>query len=166
MQRPARQPGDQLPDRRQSADEHQPADEHQRGTSSGHSGGSTATTPPKGNPTLLLDEWADCMRSHGDPNQADPTVDANKDIDVNWNPAITGGIYGTNKGGQGNSGPGQYCRAYLTAAQTALGGNRQPTGADQATLEKFSECMRANGFRTSPIPRTAPCRSTLGPAAT
>jgi hypothetical protein len=28
----------------------------------------------KGNPTRLVDEWATCMRSHGDPNQVDPTI--------------------------------------------------------------------------------------------
>ena len=34
------------------------------------------TTVPVGSPTKLLDEWAVCMRSHGDPGQVDPTVDA------------------------------------------------------------------------------------------
>jgi hypothetical protein len=92
------------------------------------------------------------MRSHGDPNQADPTIDANKDIDIDWNPAITGGYYGTNKGGEGNSGPGQYCRAYLDATQKALGGDHQPSGVDQVTLEKYSECMRANGIADFPDP--------------
>ena len=83
-------------------------------------------------------------------------------ININWNPAIPGGIFGTNKGGQGNSGPGQYCRTYLTAAQTALGGNRQPTGSDQATLVKFSECMRANGVPDFPDPSTATLSFNLG----
>jgi len=40
------------------------------------------------------------MRSHGDPNQADPTITPSKLIDITWNPATPGGIYGTNKGGQ------------------------------------------------------------------
>jgi hypothetical protein len=122
------------------------------GKRSGSGTGGTTATQPAGNPTQLLDEWAACMRSHGDPNQADPSVDANKDIEINWDPAITGGIDGTKKGGQGNSGPGQYCRAYLTAAQTALGGNRQPPHSDPATLERFSECMRANGISDFPDP--------------
>src|ERR1700680_881332 len=109
-----------------------------RGKSSGRGGsGSTTTTLPDGNPTRLLDEWADCMRSHGDPNQADPTIDANNDIDVTWNPAVPGGIDGTNKVGQGDTGPGQYCRPYLVAAQTALGGNHQPSSSDQVTLLKY-----------------------------
>ncbi|MBV8998569.1 MAG: hypothetical protein JO304_05890, partial [Solirubrobacterales bacterium] len=45
-------------------------------------GNSSATTPAKGNPTALLDEWATCMQSHGDPNQAAPTVDAYGVINV------------------------------------------------------------------------------------
>jgi hypothetical protein len=91
------------------------------------------------------------MRSHGDPNQADPTIDANKVIHITWDPAVPGGIDGTNKGGQGNSGPGQYCRAYLSAAQTALRGgpSEQP---DAAQLLRFSECMQANGIADFPDP--------------
>jgi hypothetical protein len=121
---------------------------------SGGGGGvqGTSTTVPHGYPTQLLDEWATCMRAHGDPNQADPTVDANNDIVVNWNPAITGGIFGTNKGGQGNAGPGQYCRSYLTAAQRALGGGQQPSSPDQATLLRYAECMREDGIADFPDP--------------
>src|ERR1700723_4396848 len=74
------------------------------GKSSSNAGRHTTTTLSQGNPTQLLNQWAACMRSHGDPNQADPTVDANKDIDITWDPAIPGGYNGTNKGGQGNSG--------------------------------------------------------------
>ncbi len=128
-------------------------------TGSGNGNGSSATTGssstrlPKGNPTKLLDEWAACMRSHGDTNQADPTITANKLIDiVDWNLSTPGGIYGTNKGGQGNSGPGQFCRAYLTAAQTALQGGQSPKPPSQAELLKFSECMRANGIPDFPDP--------------
>jgi hypothetical protein len=43
-------------------------------------GGTTTTTLPKGTPTQLLDDWASCMRGHGDPDQVDPTIDANKVI--------------------------------------------------------------------------------------
>jgi hypothetical protein len=121
------------------------------GKSSSNASGNTTTTLSQSDPTQLLNEWATCMRSHGDPNQADPTVDANKDIDITWDPAIPGGYNGTNKGGQGNSGPGQYCRAYLTAAQSALGGNQQPH-SDQATLLKYAKCMRTNGIADFPDP--------------
>lgn len=60
-------------------------------------------------------------------------------------------MYGTNQGGQGNSGPGQFCRAYLNAAQTALRGGWQPRKKpDGAQNLKFSECMRANGISDFP----------------
>ena len=114
--------------------------------------GSSTTNLPKGNPAQLLDEWAACMRSRGDRGQADPTITASKVIEVVWNPATPGGLYGTNKGGQGNSGPGQFCRAYLTAAQMALRVGQPPPKVDLATLLKFSECMRANGIANFPDP--------------
>ncbi len=121
-------------------------------TGSGAGNGSAGSTVPAGNPTVLLDEWASCMRSHGDPNQADPTITPDNVIDITWNPAIPGGIYGTNKGGQGDSGPGKYCRAYLAAAQTALRGGQSEEHPDPAQLEKYSECMRANGVPDFPDP--------------
>lgn len=112
---------------------------------------SNTTTTPK-DPAQLLVEWARCMRSHGDPNQADPAVTGNKLISIPWNPAIPGGYNGTNKGGQGNSGPGQYCRNYLAAAQAALQGGRTEKPPDPAALVKLSECMRANGVSDFPDP--------------
>jgi len=92
------------------------------------------------------------MRSHGDPNQADPTITPSKLIDITWNPATPGGIYGTNKGGQGNSGPGQFCRADLSAAQTKLQGGASEKLPGQAEFVKFAECMRANGVPDFPDP--------------
>jgi len=122
------------------------------GSGSSPATGSSATTP-KGSPTQLLDEWAACMRSHGDTNQADPTVTASKLIDIRMPPAVPGGFNGTNQGGQGNSGPGQFCRAYLTAAQTALrAGQPPPKPPSTAEALKFSECMRANGIPDFPDP--------------
>ena len=113
---------------------------------------STTTGPRKSSPALLLVEWASCMRSHGDPNQADPTVTANKLIAIPWNPAIPGGYNGTYKGGQGNSGPGQYCRTYLAAAASALRGGRPEKRPDPAAMVKLAECMRANGVPDFPDP--------------
>ena len=108
--------------------------------------------PAKGSPTGLLVQWADCMQTHGDPNQAAPTIDANKVIHLSWNDAIPGGIYGTNKGGQGNAGPGQYCRTYIDEAETDLQGGQHQQQPSQAQLVKFSECMRANGIPDFPDP--------------
>ena len=51
------------------------------GKASGDGAVSTTTVPAR-SPTQLLDEWAACMRSHGDPNQVDPSVDATKVIQI------------------------------------------------------------------------------------
>lgn len=122
------------------------------GTNSGDSGASTTTTQPKGDAIQLLRQWAACMRSHGDPNQADPTIDANKVIHITWDSSIPGGYDGTNKGGQGNVGPGQYCRTYLTEAQRVLQSGQPQNQPDAAQLRHFSECMRANGIPDFPDP--------------
>jgi hypothetical protein len=121
------------------------------GSSSGASGGSTATTQPGGNPIQLLDEWAACMRSHGDPSQADPTIDANKVIHIVMLPSVPGGLTGSN--GQSSSGPGLYCATYLMTAQTALAAG-QPTyqAPSQAQMLKYAECMRADGVSDFPDP--------------
>jgi hypothetical protein len=122
-------------------------------SSTASSSRSSTTAKPSKDPAQLLIEWASCMRSHGDPNQADPTVTVNKLISIPWNgAAIPGGYDGTNKGGQGNLGPGQYCRTYLAAAQTALQGGRTAKRPDQAALVKLSECMRVNGVPEFPDP--------------
>jgi hypothetical protein len=122
-----------------------------RSTSSGDGSGNSTTTGSKSNPTQLLDEWAACMRSHGDPSQAAPTVDANKVIHIIMLPSVPGGVYGSN--GQSSSGPGTYCGAYLTAASTALrGGQPPPKAPSQAVLVKYADCMRANGVPDFPDP--------------
>lgn len=130
------------------------------GTSSGHGGvstagsgdgdGSSATAAPKGNPARLLDQWAACMRSHGDPTQADPTIDANKAIHITMPAGFPGGLFGQNGHG---TGPGIHCASYLTAAQTALqAGHSPPKAPSQADLLKYAECMRANGVPDFPDP--------------
>jgi hypothetical protein len=117
------------------------------GNSSGNSSGSTTTTLPKGNPTQLLDEWANCMRGHGDPSQVDPTVDANKVIHITFPASASGN--GPVAFGKGSNNP---CDAYLTAASTALRGGQPLQRPDPAKLEKFSQCMRANGIPDFPDP--------------
>ena len=113
----------------------------------GNSSGSTTTTLPHGNPTQLLDEWAACMRSHGDPDQADPTIDANKVIHITFPAGANGN--GPVSIGKGSNDP---CGAYLTAASTALRGGKPLPKPDPAKLEKFSQCMRANGIPDFPDP--------------
>jgi hypothetical protein len=121
-------------------------------TSSSGGNGGTTTRPANGDPTQLLNEWASCMQRHGDPNQADPTIDATKVIHLTWNDATPGGIYGTNKGGQGNTGPGQYCRTYIDQAITHLQGSQHLQQPTQAQMLRFSQCMRANGIPDFPDP--------------
>jgi hypothetical protein len=119
--------------------------------SSGTGSGNSTTTGSTGNPVQMLDEWAACMRSHGDPGQADPTVDANKVIHIVMLPSVPGGVDGVD--GKTSSGPGTHCGTYLTAAETALrGGAPPPSMPSQAGLLKYAECMRANGVPDFPDP--------------
>ena len=106
-----------------------------RTTGNNSPGSATAT----GNPSQLLTEWAACMRSHGDPNQADPTIDANKVIHITF-PASW-------KGGARNA-----CSAYMGAASKALMGGQRPQRPDPAKLMAFSACMRVNGVPDFPDP--------------
>ena len=109
---------------------------------------SGATPAPLQNrsPSQLLAEWAACVRSHGDPNQSDPTIDAQKVIEVTL-PA--GYDKGPGLGGKNGSNP---CAGYMSAASTALRGGRPVEKPDQAALLKFSQCMRANGVPDFPDP--------------
>jgi hypothetical protein len=149
------------------------------GTASGHGSGSSAasghgsgnsaitsnaTNLPKGsNPVQLLDEWGACMRSHGAPGQADPTIDASKVIHITVDPAQNGGWTGQPSGNNPNTGAGLYCIQYIQAAQKLLG---FPAGLDTAAgpdiansghgnpaaLVTYSACMRANGLPDFPDP--------------
>ena len=119
----------------------------------GNSGTTTpgsTTTLPKGNPTQLLDEWANCMRAQGMTGLADPTIDANGVIHINMPASTAASASGKVAfGGGSQSGP---CGAYLTAASTALRGGRPLQKPDPAKLEKYAECMRANGVPDFPDP--------------
>jgi hypothetical protein len=103
----------------------------------------TTTTAPAGSPAELLDEWASCMRSHGDSGQVDPTVDADKVIQI---------TLGAGYNGQGLRGESGACGTFLSAAQTALGGGTPPGSSSEATGLKFARCMRANGVPGYPDP--------------
>ena len=116
------------------------------GTSANSGGGGSSAATGSGNATQLLDEWTTCIRGHGDPNQADPTVDSNSDIDItmdNVSPTLAGEVHG-------GTGP---CSNYLTAASAALrGGQPAPQAPSLAVQLKYAECMRANGVPKFPDP--------------
>jgi hypothetical protein len=113
----------------------------------------TTTTPttakgntkvPTGSPSELLARWAACMRSHGDPNQTDPTIGSDKVIQVTLPSGYDQGL------GGGKNGNG--CSTYMNAASNALRGGRPVEKPNQGALLKFSECMRANGIPDFPDP--------------
>jgi hypothetical protein len=112
-------------------------------TSGSGGGGGGPVNTGSGNPTQLLDEWAACIRKHGDPSQSDPTIDADKDIEIsmtNVPKALEDEIHGS-------TGP---CSNYLVAASLALsGGQPQPTD-NPVQDEKFAQCMRADGYPNWP----------------
>lgn len=103
-------------------------------------GPASSTTLPAGSAAQLLDEWASCMRSHGDPDQVDPTVDATKVIQITLPAGYAGGLHGGT------------CGTYLNAAQRELGGGTLPGSSSEATALKFAQCMRANGISDYPDP--------------
>lgn len=111
----------------------------------GNSSGSSSPAQPTGNPTRLLDEWAACIRRHGDPSQADPTIDSNKDIQIsmtNVPKTLADEVHGS-------TGP---CSGYLLAAEKALRGGQPPPADNPAQDVKFADCMRANGVPNWPDP--------------
>jgi hypothetical protein len=120
------------------------------GSGSSAATGSSTTPGATVNATQLLGEWTACMRSHGDPNQATPTIDASKVIHVTI-PADFNGLLGL--GGKTGS---NSCSAYMNDASKALGGGsgNSTNGApkSQVPLVKFAECMRANGVPDFPDP--------------
>lgn len=91
----------------------------------------------------LVDEWAACERAHGDPNQADPTIDANGVINISVPVNVTpaGDIH--NLTGT--------CTEYLAQAQNELrAANPVAPPPDQSELLKYVNCMRTNGVPNYP----------------
>ena len=111
-------------------------------------GGSAATTGSDNNAAQSLIEWANCMRGHGDPDQADPTIDTHGVINI----TIPGNAASLSNAVHNGTAP---CNSYLAAASNALQAgkaNLQPP--NQAALVRFSRCMRANGVPNYPDPGT------------
>ena len=95
-----------------------------------------------------LVEWANCMRSHGDPNQPDPTIDAHGGINI----FIPGSAESLSNAVHNGTAP---CNGYLAAASADLrAGATDLTPPDQDALVKYSQCMRANGVPNYPDPGT------------
>jgi hypothetical protein len=117
------------------------------GGSTATGGGSTTTAVPHGNPTKLTDEWATCMHSHGDPNQADPIIDAYGVINI----TIPGdGADSLSNEVHAGADP---CNKYMAAAQSALrAAHPVAPPPDQSQQLKYVSCMRANGVPEYPYP--------------
>jgi hypothetical protein len=124
-------------------------------SSAGNGGGSSASTVSNGNATSLLDEWASCIRGHGDPQQADPTIDAYKDIQITMPDNVSNTL---SQEAHDSSGP---CGSYLARAQTALG-YRPPAPVSMATQLKYAECMRAHGVPLYPDPNGSSQTNLMG----
>lgn len=111
--------------------------------------GGSATPAPSGDPTTLVDQWATCIRHHGDPDQTDPTIDAHGVINI-IGPLAGPGVPRIAGGPETATG---VCSQYLAAAQRLLRAAMPvappPT---QAELIKYVGCMRANGVPNYPYP--------------
>ncbi len=111
-------------------------------------GASTASTVPRSDAAQSLVEWANCMRSHGDPNQPDPTIDVHGGIDI-FIPGSAGSLSNAVHNGTAP------CNGYLATASADLrAGASDLKPPDQDALVKYSQCMRANGVPNYPDPGT------------
>ncbi len=116
-------------------------------TSATHRGSAPKTVAKTGAAQSLV-EWARCMRSHGDPDQPDPSIDAHGGINI-FIPSTSGSL--SNAVHNGTS----PCNQYLAAASASLrAGARDLTPPDQAALLRYAQCMRANGIPNYPDPGT------------
>jgi len=123
------------------------------GSGSSAGGGNSAGAAPAGNATKLLDEWATCMRGHGDPSQTDPTIDTDKVIHI----YMTNVSQALSSQAHGSTGP---CSKYELAAENALRGGQPPPQAPPLAAQlKYAECMRANGVPDYPDPNGNPEQS-------
>ena len=106
---------------------------------------STTTALKAGNPTQLMDQWAACMRSNGDPNQTDPTIDAYGVINITMRDVSQ--VVASEA--HGSSGP---CSQYELAAENALRSGQQYQPPDQAQMIRYTDCMRTHGVPNYPDP--------------
>jgi hypothetical protein len=87
------------------------------------------------------------MQSHGDPDQAAPTIDAYGVINVTIPASGAEQLSGAVHAGV------DPCNRYMAAAQSALrAAHPVAPPPDQTELVKYVNCMRANGVPTYPYP--------------
>jgi hypothetical protein len=116
------------------------------GSSAGSGNGGSSAATGSGNATQLVDEWATCMHSHGDPNQVDPAINSDGDIEI----TMTNVSAELSSEAHDSAGP---CGHYLTAASAALrAGRPAPKAPSLAEQLKYAECMRAHGVTKYPDP--------------
>lgn len=114
----------------------------------GNGGGGSGATGSSDSATQLVDEWAACVRTHGDPNQADPVINSDGDIEITMRNVSEE----QSQEAHDSSGP---CGHYLAEASSVLrNGQPAPSGPSQAQLVKYAQCMRANGVPNYPDPGT------------
>ena len=112
-------------------------------TNSSSSRGTSATIA--GNVTPLLNEWAACERSHGDPDQTDPTVSADGVIYISV-------PQGAQPAGDLHERTGTCSQYVAQAANELKAANPVAPPPDQGTYLKYVACMRANGVPNFPYP--------------
>jgi len=93
----------------------------------------------------LLNEWAACERSHGDPDQTDPTVSADGVIYISV-------PQGAQQAGDLHERTGTCSQYVAQAANELKAANPVAPPPDQATYLKYVACMRANGVPNYPYP--------------
>jgi hypothetical protein len=111
----------------------------------GHNSASTTTAPKGGNATQLMDEWASCMRTDGDPNQTDPTIDQYGVINITVPDGVSATISSQVHGSTGS------CSQYELAAENDLrAANPVAPPPTQAQMVQYVDCMRTHGVPNYP----------------
>jgi hypothetical protein len=127
------------------------ADARAGGATDGSARNTATSQPESNNPTALVDAWATCMRSHGNPSQTDPVIDAHGVINITAPPLRSAG---PPLASEAHDAAGA-CGRYLVKAQTELRAEdpvQDPQGVPTSTAVPFANCMRANGVPDYPYP--------------
>jgi hypothetical protein len=89
------------------------------------------------------------MQRHGDPDQADPTIDSHGGINIVVPMSVS-----THQLGEDLHNVTGACSEYLAAAQRVLRLQMPytPFNPDNAIIVQYANCMRTNGIATYPYP--------------